>query len=326
MIDRIVTLLSAALLGGAALLAPLPALAGSCCGGGGGANLVLPGFYQSMIDLSFDFEKYRGFWNQEGEYTPDPPGSDLSQYRLNAGYARRLNHRWQASTMLPYVWNINTYARRTTRTDGLGDMTLALWYEALEDRSAWKVREAKDLVPSVLVGPSLLVPTGISPYDSVNSSFDITGRGFYRLDGNVIIAKTLHPWNASLSLSYGAYLERSINREYGRYIEPYHKRLGDRLSASLSLGYKFVAGSAGDSLTGTATVSHLKEADTEIDGVRDPKSGFSKDSVGAAIAYASTDHDWSVRLSWSHAIRRDGWGANFPSTDIYTLGVGYGFR
>ncbi|MHB8845253.1 MAG: hypothetical protein ACYC7L_10980 [Nitrospirota bacterium] len=327
MIDRIVTiLLSVALLAGAALLAPLPAQAGSCCGGGGGASLVLPSFYQSMIDVSVDFEKYRGFWNQDGRYTPDPPGSDLRQYRMNVGYARRLDQRWQASIMIPYIWNSNTYANRTSRTDGPGDTTMNLWYEALEDKSAWKIREVKDLIPSIMIGPSLLVPTGISPYDDVNNSFDVTGRGFYRFDGNAIISKTINPWNASLSLSYGTYLERSVNREYGRYIEPYHKKLGNRSSASLSLSYKYIVGSAGDALTASATVSHLKEDDTQIDGVRDTKSGFSKDSVGAAIAYSSTDHDWSVRLSWSHAIRRDGWGANFPSTDVYMLGVGYGFR
>ena len=325
MIIRILCIFCAALLGWAALLGPSPAQAGSCCGGGGGANLVLPSFYQSMIDLSVDVEKYNGLWNNEGKYI-DQPGYHLWQYRMNVGCSQRLTTHWQTSVTVPYVWNYNGYPNSTSRSDGVGDMTLNLWYEAIEDRSAWKVRELKDLVPSVLIGSSLLVPTGISPYDGVKSSFDVTGRGFYRIDGNVIISKTLHPWNASLSLSYGAYLERPVDREYGKYVEPYHKKLGDRFSAALSLGYKYIIGSAGDALTGTATLSHLKEADSSIDGVRDPSSGFLKDSVGAAFAYSSTDHDWSARLSWNHAVRQDGWGENFPTTDIYTLGVSYGFR
>jgi len=325
MIDRPSLILCAALLAGAALFLPAPAQAGSCCGGGGGANLLLPSFYQGMIDLSFDIEKYNGLWNSQGTYI-DQPGYHLWQYRMNIGYARRLAAHWQTSVTVPYVWNYNGYPNSTTRSDGVGDMTLNLWYEALEDRSAWKVREMKDLVPSVQIGPSLLIPTGISPYDGVKSSFDVTGRGYYRLDGNVIIAKTLHPWNATLSLSYGAYLERPVNQEYGRYVEPYHKQLGDRFNASFSLGYKYIVGSAGDALTGTATLTHLQEADASVDGVRDPSSGFTKDSVGAAIAYSSTDHDWSARFSWIHAVRQDGWGENFPTTDIYTLGVSYGFR
>jgi hypothetical protein len=323
--SSVLTMIFAALLAGAALLVPSNAQAGSCCGGGSGASLVLPSFYKSMIDLSFDAEKYNGLWNNEGKYI-DQPGYHLWQYRMNVGYAQRLSSRWQTSVTVPYVWNYNGYPNSTSRSDGIGDLTLNLWYEALEDRSAWKVREVKDLVPSVLIGPSLLIPTGISPYDDVNSSFDVTGRGFYRLDGNVIISKTLHPWNASLSLSYGTYLERSVNREYGKYIEPYQKQLGDRFSATISLGYKYIIGSAGDALTVTTTLSHLREADSSIDGVRDPSSGFLKDSIGAALAYSSTDHDWSLRMSWNHAVRQDGWGKNFPTTDIYTMGVSYAFR
>jgi hypothetical protein len=184
------------------------------------------------------------------------------------------------------------------------------------------------MTPSVLIGPSLLIPTGISPYDNVNTSYDVTGRGFYRLDGNVIITKTVHPLSASLSLSYGTYFERVVNREmpYNRYVEPYHKKLGDRTSAALSVSYIYYLGTGGDTLTGTASFTQLSEANTTFNGVETPSSGFRKDSIGAAVVYSSTDHDWSVRANWNHAIMFDGWGRNFPTTDIYTLGVSYGFR
>jgi len=316
----------AALLGGAALLSPLFAWAGSCCGGGGGAGLILPKFYSSMADVSVDIEKYNGYWDQRGIHRADPAGSDLQQYRLNLGYGQRFSPSWQASIVVPYVWNSNSYSGFSSRTDGLGDMAMNLWYEAQDDVSAWKVREFKDMAPSVLIGPSLIIPTGISPYDEVNSSFDVTGRGFYRLDGNVIISKTIHPWTASLLLTYGTHFERTVNREYGNYVEPYHKKLGDRTSAALSVSYIYYFGTGGDTLTGTASLSQLREADATINGVRDSSSGFKKDAVGGVIAYSSTDHDWSVRASWNHAIMFDGWGENFPSTDIYTLGVSYGFR
>jgi hypothetical protein len=322
----IVHALCAALVTGAALLSPLAAWAGSCCGGSGGAALILPSYYNGMIDVSFDFEKYRGFWNQDGKVTPDPPGSDLRQYRLNIGYAQRLATRWQTSITVPYVWNDNVYSGLSSQTNGIGDTTINLWYEAVDDKSAWKIRDLRDIIPSVMIGAALLVPTGISPYDDVNSSFDITGRGFYRLDGNILVSKTVNPWNASLSLSYGTYLERSVNREYGKYVEPYQKRLGDRTSASISLGYIYYIGTGGDKLTGTGSFSYLHEGDTTYNGARDANSGFRKESVGASLAYASTDHDWGTRLSWSHAVRQDGRGDNFPITDIYTLGVSYAFR
>jgi len=321
---RFVTFMTAALLWGAACLFSPSAWAGSCCGGGGGAGLLLPKFSQAMIDFSFDFEKYDGFWNQEGKYTPDPAGSDLRQYRLNTGYARRLSKKWQTSVVVPYVWNVNAYTSGTHRKEGIGDTTLNLWYEALDDTTAWKIHDLKDLKPSVTIGPSLVIPTGISPYDGMPSD-DVTGRGFYRLDGNLIISKTLHPWSASFSLSYGSYLERPVNREVD-YVTPYRKKLGDRSSASLSVSYITYLGSGGDALTGTASLSELREADATRDGNRIDNSGLKKDAIGGTIAYSSTDHDWGVRAVWSHTVKQDGWGMNFPATDIYTLGVNYGFR
>ncbi len=324
--NSILTLLWAALLWGAACLVPMPAFAGSCCGGSSGTALVVPKYARQLVDVSIDYEKYDGFWNRDGHYIPDPPGSDLKQYRLNLGFAQRLAPSWQASITAPYVWNNNKYSGLSSSSDGLGDVALGLWYEALDDTTAWKIRRLKDLVPSLLIGPSLLIPTGVSPYDEVRSSFDVTGRGFYRLDGNILISKTLHPWSASVALTYGTHIERPVNREYGRYVEPYHKRLGDRFSASVSLSYIYYIGSAGDALTGTVSFSHLQEADANIDGRRDPDSRFRKDTVGGSVVYSSTDHDWSVRASWNHAIKATGWGENFPATDIFTLGVSYAVR
>jgi hypothetical protein len=90
-----------------------------------------------MVDVSVDWEKYDGFWNQDGEFTPDPPKSDLNQYRLNLGYVHRLASRWQAGVLVPYVWNNNAYSGASSRSDGLGDSTLNLWYEAVDEKSVW---------------------------------------------------------------------------------------------------------------------------------------------------------------------------------------------
>lgn len=318
--------IAAALLGGAALLSPLNGWAGSCCGGGSATSLLVPSYARAVADLSFDAELYDGYWNVDGVHKPDPPGSDLKQYRLNLGYAQRLARDWQAGVTLPYVWNENKYSGLSSSTDGLGDMSLFVWYEALADESSWRVKSARDLIPAVTLGLSVLLPTGISPYDDVKSSFDVTGRGFYRLDGNLLIDKTVQPWNASLALAYGTYFERSVNREYDRYVEPYRKRLGDRFSAVFSLGYRFVLGTRGDTLTATASYAYLHEEDGRINGVPDPTTGFGKQSAGIAFNYANLDRDWSLRVGWNHAIAENGWGRNFPTTDIITTGVRYVFR
>lgn len=318
--------LPAALALGAAVLPASVAFAGSCCGGGGSGALVLPKALRGMVDLGAEWEKYDGFWNQDGKHIPDPPGSDLNQYRVNLSTAYRLASDWQAGVTVPYVWNANSYSGISSRTDGFGDSTLFVFYEAVDERTAWKMQTLSDLVPSVAIGPSLLVPTGRSPYDDVNSSFDVTGRGFYRIDGNIVVDKTYHPVTANVTLAYGWHIERPVNKEYGRYVLPYRKKLGDRALASFSLGYIHFVGSGGNRLTATGSLSWLREDNGTVNGATDKTSGFRKTAVGAQLGWSSTDHDWSARVAWSHALRGDDWGENFPTTDVYTIGVRYGFR
>jgi hypothetical protein len=319
------SIITAALLAGAAALFPIDSFAASCCGGSSAVSLIVPKYATAVADISFDAELYDGYWNQDRKHVPDPTGSDLKQYRLNMGLGYRLARDWQASVSLPYVWNDNSYSGVYSQTSGLGDTTVSLMYEVLDDTTAWKVRDIGDMLPGVTLGLSLLIPTGISPYDNQHSSFDITGRGFYRLDGTLLVEKTVRPWNASLALVYGTYLERSINREYGKYVEPYRKDLGDRFSASLSTGYTFVLGTGGDSITATASYAYLNEADASFNGKRDSGSGFDKQSVGGALSYSNNDQNWSIRGGWNHAIRQNGWGQNFPTTDVISVGVRYVF-
>ena len=318
-------LISAALFTGAAMLSPVAAFAASCCGGGSAASLSVPKYATAVADLSFDTELYDGYWIQDGKHVPDPPGSDFKQYRLNLGVGYRFATDWQASVSLPYVWNDNRYAVGDSHTNGMGDTVISLMYEVLDDNSVWKVRDLGDMIPGVTLGVSLLIPTGISKYDSVKTSEDITGRGFYRLDGTLLIEKTIRPWNASLAFGYGTYLERSINREYGDFIEPYKKDLGDRFSASISTGYTYVLGTGGDSITGTVSYAYLNEADASLDARRESGSGFYKQSVGGALSYSNNDNNWSIRAGWNHAIKQNGWGQNFPTTDVVSVGVRYVF-
>ncbi len=299
--------------------------AASCCGGGAASSLVLPKFSQSMVDVAVDAEHYDGFWRGDGTWSPDPPGADLNQYRLNLGAAHRLGDNWQAALSVPYVWNRNEYAGLERNTEGLGDMALTLWYEAFDNvMCVWRVESWVDLKPAVYWGVSLTVPTGTSPYDDVRDNFDITGRGFYRLDGLLVLEKTVYPWTATLSLSYGTHPERPVNREFGEYVAPYDKQLGDRASATLGVGYT-VFTQAADTWTATASYSDLWEDEARIDGERDPTSGLRKRAAALALAWADAARIWVVRAAWSHALQRDGWGRNFPTTDIFTVGVSHVF-
>ncbi len=276
-----------------------------------------------MYDLSVGYEQYNGFWNQQGEHISDPPDSKLTQFRITPGYAFRINPNWQTSVVLPYVWNDNQYSSIDSTTNGLGDATLGFWYENFDDiKCVYAVNSIEDLTPAAYFGASLTLPTGISPYDDVENSFDITGRGFYRLDANILVDKTIFPWGVALSLSYGIYLERDINREYGNYIEPYKKQLGNRFSGSLAFSYSKTLEQL-DSLTYSLTFSNLRENKATINGISDPTSGFEKQTVSIALAYSTMKKDWIVRASFNHAPTYDGWGANFPATDTFSIGVSY---
>lgn len=312
----------------AAALAVAPARAGaaSCCGGGGGGAALAARGDAGLLDLSLEAERYAGYWDLDGTHKDDPPGSAMAQYRLAAGGALRLAPAWQVSGALPVLLNDNTYGGLSSTTRGVGDATVGLHWEPVDQRSAWRLATAADLVPAVTVGAVVTVPTGVSPYDDVQGSFDVTGRGFWRLDGALQVDKGYRAWSASLSLGYGVGFERWVNRSYGGWVPPVRKKPGDRATASLSLGYRAVLGTGGRSLTATAALSWLHEADGTRDGVRDDTTGLEKTAGALTLTWSSTDSDWSARASLAHAFRRDGWGRNFPTTDTFTLGVRRAFR
>lgn len=303
---------------GAALLFSQTSFAASCCGGGSASSLVLPKFFTHMFAGSFEFEDYDGKWKSDGTYVED--NFDLKQYRLNLGYGYRLADNWQASVVLPYVWNDNKYSGSETSSNGLGDMSLNLWYETFDNiMCVYDVKDIKDLMPAVYLGGSLTLPTGKSPYGGeVDNVFDITGRGFYRIDANLLMDKTIWPWTMMFEFAYGIYLERPVNQEWGNYVEPYDKQLGNRRKALISLGYTSFLEDL-DTMTYTLAYTDLKEDQGTINGATDPTSGFKKRSFTLTAAYSTMDKEWIVKGSINHSPRSDDWGRNFPVTNIFAV-------
>lgn len=316
----------ATLVMGVALLNPNSADAASCCGGGASSSLIMPKIADYMLDISFGMERYNGYWNRDGKYLDDPPGSDLKQNRLNLGFAKRLSSRLQGSFSVPYVWNDNEYTGTSSSTNGLGDASINLWYENFDAVTCtYKVTGIADLIPAVYFGASLLVPTGISPYDDVENSFDVTGRGFYRLDGTVNMEKTIYPVSVAVLYTYGINFERPVNREYGDYKEPYQADLGDRKLLSLSLGYTHNLPSM-DTLTVTGAYADLREETGTIDGVTNDTTGFYKKTASLTVAHAKLNRSRILKISWNHSFPEDDWGGNFPATDILTIGVSFVYQ
>ena len=222
--------------------------------------------------------------------------------------------------MAPFVWNDNKYSGIESSSSGLGDISLNLWYETFDNiMCVYEVQGIKDLMPAIYLGGGLTLPTGKSAYgDDVTSSFDITGRGFYRLDANLLMDKTIWPWTMIFEFSYGVYLERPVNQEYGNPVEPYDKQLGNRRLGTVSLGYTDFLKEL-DTMTYTLAYSDLKEDNGTINGVTDPTTGLAKQSFTFTAAYSTMAKDWIVKGSINHSIKDDGWGRNFPATDIFTI-------
>jgi hypothetical protein len=307
-------------------LAPARAYAASCCGGGGGAAPLAARGEAALLDLTMAAERYDGYWDLDGVHKPDPPGSSLAQYRLLASGALRIGERWQVTGALPVVFNDNRYGGISSRTRGLGDAVLGLFWETLDQQSAWRLASAADLVPALTVGATLTVPTGISPYDDVTSSFDVTGRGFYRLDALVNVDKGYRAWSLSLSAAFGIGFQRWVNRSYGGWVPPVQKRLGQRASVGGTVAYRHFLGTGGQALALGAGLAWAHEDQGTRDGVRDETTGFGQTTASLTVSWSSTDSDWSARAGLAHAIQADGWGRNFPTTDTVTLGVRRAFR
>ncbi|MDQ7059151.1 MAG: hypothetical protein Q9N62_12345 [Ghiorsea sp.] len=308
---------------GAVLLLPSLSFAASCCGGGSGGSLILPKFRDLSVGATIAYEKYDGFWDKDGLWHQDPAGSKLSQTRLNLGIAKRINDNWQASLAMPYIWNDNQYANNSFKTSGVGDSSITVLYEAFDDITCtWVLDTWEDYKPAMYFGATLTVPTGISPYDDVSNNFDITGRGFYRLDLKSSFEKTVYPWNATVAFNYGTYFKRSINREYGVYVAPYDKTLGDRVSSSASLGYTIFL-KKGDTLTLTGAYSYLKEAKATIAGIVDSTSGVRKQGFSGTAAWSTEDKSMVFKATYSYTPHYHNWGQNFPTTSSLSLGVNY---
>ncbi|MDT8446578.1 MAG: hypothetical protein RRB13_06735 [bacterium] len=300
---------------------PASLQAASCCGGGSAGALILPKGGPQMVDVSVAREVYDGYWDGAGTYRPDPANSSLSQNRISAGYGYRFAGRWQGSVVGSYVDNNNRYSGITSRTQGLGDTSVNLLYETFDEVTCvTEVRDISDLRPAIYFGLGLTVPTGISPYDDVRNSFDITGRGFYRADATVNIEKSIGGFNAGVNFGYGKHFTRPVNREYGSWVKPYDKVLGDRQTQGLSLGYSWQLYSF-DIFTLTGAMADMVEAAARINGVPTEGTEVSKRSFSLTGAWSTGEKDWIVKGSWNNSLS----GTNFPKTQTLSFSLSHVF-
>lgn len=304
----------------------LPLYGASCCGGGGASGVTIPKFMQGVAAVTLEEERYDGFWNGQSQVTPDPAGSDLKQQRLSFAAAYRVGPNWQVSGATSWVENSNVYSGESSHTSGLGDSTFGVLYENFDNITCVnEILEPGDWMPASFFGLNLTVPTGISPYDEVDSSFDITGRGFYRLGATALVEKTIYPWSATINAGADWHLPRVVNREYGQWVQPYNKQLGNRFNLGLSAGYTWFMDNL-DQIIFTYSLSHLEESASRIDGNLTDGTGMKKRAMGLVGSYAWADQTWIFKMGLNRSIKQDGMGTNFPITETFSFGVSHVFH
>ncbi|MDX2471896.1 MAG: hypothetical protein QNL04_15105 [SAR324 cluster bacterium] len=300
--------------------------AASCCGGSGGGSVTIPKFMPQVAKVGLSQETYDGFWNQKGEVLADPTGSNLTQTRFEFAYAKRLTPNLQANLSASWVKNDNVYSGVQSHTQGLGDTKLGLLYENFDNITCVnEITRPEDWQPANYYGLNLTLPTGLSPYDDVDSSFDITGRGFYALEATALVEKTVYPYTVSLNGGYTLYKARMINQETGNYVTPYKKQLGDRFSIGLTLSYTWFLDSL-DQATLNLSQSKFSEDAAKINGATDPDTDLAKQSQGLSLGYATMDQSWVVTLGLNAALKQTGAGKNFPITNTTSLGLTHVFH
>ena len=116
-----------------------------------------------------------------------------------------------------------------------------------------------------------------------------------------------------------------INREYGQWVSPYEKELGQRSSLAASGGYTWFMSNL-DQLTLTFALSQLNEGKSKINGVTDQGTGMKKNGQSISMGYMKSDQSWIYSLGLNRAPSQAGMGSNFPITEIISFGVTHVFH
>ncbi len=314
------------------LLLPSLSQAASCCGGGGGGGPTLAKDDKYKLDASFDYEGYTGEYLPDGTWKEET--NDIFQLRLNLSGGKRLARDWQAGVLVPFVYNrVDAGPGKVSTSYGIGDIAVAVRYELWDDVGYFPrlIVDRTDWLPSVLLGLGITLPTGISPFDDVASSYDITGRGYYIITPSLSLTKSLNYLNGftlSAGFSYGKALERWVTREYGRSVDAYKRKVGDRISWNMGVAYKI-----GTHLTDewwwrtipsgiSIGYAGFNEGEQKIRGVELKDSGIKKNSFTFGLAWM-WNVNWLSRFSFGWVPEYDDVGRNFPTTNTISFGVSY---
>jgi hypothetical protein len=266
-------------------LPPSLGVTAACCGGGFSFPTLIVGDDRSQEGVSYSNGKIIDDILASGKWAPRQT-NDLTQV-LQFNGAMLISDRFQVGAALPLVRRSRTLNSGVTSSNGFGDATLDLGYEALPEwgYSWWR--------PKGLTFFQLTTPSGKSVYQSTDTGgTNVTGRGFWALGAGFILTKTFaQAWDAQFSFEGHRSFSRTIQSETAGGILNLNPGWGE--SGVVGGGWNYKNFRLGTSL------SLNYEDPTNVTGVVNSKGGLQRYMTGVAmVSYLYHDnYSWSFVYS-----------------------------
>lgn len=183
-------------------------LAASCCGGSSAADaLSLPKFLQAAANVRLAVTDDLDLRSGDGDRL-QVNSWRTTESRLSIAGAYRLGEDWQGSVAAPIIVKRAAASGREAWGGGLGDMSLALRYEWLDEdtcyahpATGWSRR---DVMPAVHFFSRLRLPSGRAETTASDPlGARLTGSGDWLVAGGAEVIKVWGKWGHSLDLSAG---------------------------------------------------------------------------------------------------------------------------
>lgn len=220
--------------------------AASCCSGGSSLpNLILnDDYYTFRLSAQNAFVVGDSLPNGKALWKDD--SFNEQELTLTPSLALKTSENWQVGARFP----IKNRAYADESSWAPGDFSISAAWEPfpLYTYSYWR--------PRILMAASLLIPTGISTYETTQALLESSGSGFFTPGLSLIAAKTFEVWDFLLAVDLKKQFPRAFAYED---VEP-----GWIFSSQISAGYSIRSLRLGFSLAPSYEQSRkLKRAQTQ---------------------------------------------------------------
>jgi hypothetical protein len=241
---------------------PRPVRAQACCAGASTfGSARLDETESAAVGVSMRGSTVMGAFDAAGRYRSAAAGAHEAEVEGAVVAMRRLGGDTQLAVTVPYVATYRAVAGLSDAGSGLGDLQLALRWDALPPG-------ASDRVPGIAWNLSTTVPTGVAPESARQAlAADGTGLGAATLAASLTLERPFE--RLILQASAGGRLAAS------RRVDGHEVRAGRQQFVSASVGWAFRSGGGA-----AVAVQHRADAASSFDGAPVASSERATTTVG----------------------------------------------